>query len=81
MPGRMTEFGTAPVTSMPSKAESTEIAGVISESPKNSAAPTTPSTSAAAVSRGLPRSLRCRRAVRARMPPSPWLSAFMIRPM
>ena len=84
-PGTITALGTAAATSMPSKAESTEIAGVITESPKNSAAPTTPSTSATDASRGPtppgPCSLRSTSAVRARMPPSPWLSARMIRPM
>ena len=59
---------------MPSTADSTEMAGVITLSPKNRAAPNMPSRTAAATTR---RALtRCRiRAARAMMPPSPSLSA------
>ncbi len=61
----------------PSTADSTEIAGVIMLSPKNSAAPKSPrqpSTIGRAVARGWPASRRSR-VISAMMPPSPWLSA------
>ena len=58
-------------TSMPSTAESTEIAGVIIPSPKNSEAPKMPSATSA-TSRGCRRSATRRTsAIRARIPPSP----------
>ena len=63
-------------TSRPSTADSTEIAGVIMLSPKNSDAPKMPSATRIACVRRLPRT-PCRRikVISARMPPSPSLSA------
>ncbi len=61
-------------TSMPSTADSTEMAGVMTLSPKNSAAPNMPSRTAMATTRWA--ATRCRiRAASAMMPPSPSLSA------
>ncbi len=59
---------------MPSTALSTEIAGVIMASPKNSDAPAKPTTSSTPCSR--PAAGRARES-RAMVPPSPWLSARM----
>ena len=61
-------------TSRPSTAESTEIAGVMTESPKNRAAPKTPRSATSTEIRPGVR-LRRTRVARARMPPSPSLSA------
>ena len=61
-------------TSRPSTAESTEMAGVMTESPKNSAAPKTPRRATAeAIRPGF--KLRRTLVARARIPPSPSLSA------
>ena len=63
----------AGVTSVrPSTADSTEIAGVITESPRNIAAPITPSSSTSGVRRP---SARVASAVSDSVPPSPLLSA------
>ena len=57
-------------TSSPATAESTEMAGVIMPSPKNSPAPMMPTMPSAARVES-ERATRCARAMRARMPPSP----------
>ena len=64
----------------PSTADSTEIAGVIMLSPKNSAAPNIPSAARVAAVRR-PRGLLDRRnsVISAMMPPSPLLSARITR--
>ena len=62
------------MTFSPSTAESTEMAGVMQPSPKNSAAPTMPSMETSQRPRGV-RATRWAKAMRARMPPSPRLSA------
>ncbi len=64
-------------TSRPSTADSTEIAGVITPSPKNRQAPAIP-TRARALRVPVPTETRCANAISARMPPSPRLSACMI---
>ena len=64
-------------TSRPSTADSTEIAGVITPSPKNRQAPAMP-TRASALRMPVPTETRCASAISARMPPSPRLSARMI---
>ena len=56
----------------PSTAESTEIAGVIIASPKNSAAPAMPSSG---MRRPRSPTACCASAIRLNVPPSPWLSA------
>jgi hypothetical protein len=56
----------------PSTADSTEIAGVITASPKKNAAPAMPSPSSRDT---LPWATRWPSAIRAKMPPSPSLSA------
>ena len=66
------------ITSSPSTAESTEIAGVIIASPKNIAAPKMPRPTSHQRSRPWRSVPRETSAVSARMPPSPWLSARMI---
>ena len=58
-------------------AEVTEIAGVIMPSPKNSPAPKMPRVTRMNVR---PIRLRLTRAVRAMIPPSPWLWARMMKP-
>ncbi len=60
---------------MPSTADSTEMAGVITLSPKNSDAPMTPSSTAVDTSAVRPATLRRISAASAMMPPSPSLSA------
>jgi hypothetical protein len=68
-----TECSNAGVTSVkPSTADSTEIAGVITASPRNMEAPTTPSRNTSAVRRP---NARVASAVKDRVPPSPLLSA------
>src|SRR6516165_5756121 len=63
-------------TSTPSTADSTEMAGVIMLSPKNSEAPKIPSPASTALARVPPGSARRRiRAISAMIPPSPSLSA------
>jgi len=63
-------------TLSPSTADSTEIAGVIMLSPKNSDAPKIPNAASASLVRRPPRTPRRRISViSARMPPSPSLSA------
>jgi len=63
----------AGVTSVkPSTADNTEIAGVMTASPKNMEAPTTPSRNTSAVRRP---NARVASAVKERVPPSPLLSA------
>src|SRR6516162_4745747 len=63
-------------TSTPSTAESTEMAGVIMLSPKNSEAPKIPSAASTALARAPPGRARRRiRAISAMIPPSPSLSA------
>ena len=57
---------------MPSTAESTEIAGVITASPKNSEAPSMPITR---IQAGRPRKLPRASAISDSIPPSPRLSA------
>ena len=64
-------------TSSPSTADSTEIAGVITPSPKNRQAPAIP-TRARKLRIRAPAETRCASAISARMPPSPRLSARMI---
>ena len=66
------------ITSSPSTAESTEIAGVIIASPKNIAAPKMPRPTSHQRSRPWRSVPRETSAVSARMPPSPLLSARMI---
>ena len=68
-------------TFSPSTADSTEIAGVIMLSPKNSAAPNTPrpaSMSLMFAGISSPISRICE--ISAMIPPSPWLSARITRP-
>jgi hypothetical protein len=67
-------------TLSPSTADSTEIAGVIMLSPKNSAAPKMP-TAASLVAHRPPPPLPHRRSsvISAMMPPSPWLSTRMAK--
>lgn len=62
-------------TCAPSIAESTEIAGVIMLSPKNSDAPNTPSTASASATRRLLGAPRRISVISAMIPPSPSLSA------
>ena len=63
-------------TLTPSIADSTEIAGVIMLSPKNSEAPKIPSTASAALVRRPPGTPRLRiKVISAMIPPSPSLSA------
>ena len=63
-------------TSTPSTADSTEIAGVIMPSPRNSDAPKIPSAASSIFVRRAPETCpRRRRVMRAMMPPSPSLSA------
>ena len=69
-------LGTA--TFRPSTAESTEIAGVIMLSPKNSAAPSTPRVISPTV-RVVRFLTPCSRPVSARTPPSPLSSARMMK--
>ena len=68
------------MTLSPSTADKTDIAGVIIESPKNSAAPNNPSAARNHVVRR-PRVPVPRRSsvISAMMPPSPWLSARITR--
>ena len=67
-------------TCTPSIADSTEIAGVIMLSPKNSDAPNTPSAARiSAVRRPLGAPRRRIRVISAMMPPSPSLSACITR--
>ena len=62
-------------TSTPSTAESTEMAGVIMLSPKNSEAPKMPSAASIALARAPPGRARRRiKAINAMMPPSPSLA-------
>ena len=63
-------------TSMPSMADSTEMAGVIAPSPNSRQAPPMPIRAMTDRMRGLT-ALRWARAISARMPPSPLLSARM----
>jgi hypothetical protein len=65
----------------PSIADSTEIAGVITPSPKNSAAPNRPMPTNTMRRRDWPGSPRRLSASSAMMPPSPWLSARMMKAM
>jgi hypothetical protein len=62
------------MTFKPSTAESTEMAGVMQPSPKNSAAPAMPSRDTSQRPRGV-RATRCASAISASTPPSPRLSA------
>ena len=64
-------------TFSPSTADSTEIAGVITPSPKNSAAPAMPITTTTQRPRVVTL-VRSANAISARMPPSPRLSARMM---
>ena len=66
------------ITSIPSTAESTEIAGVIIASPKNIADPKMPRPTSHQRSCAWPSVPRDTSAVSARMPPSPRLSARMM---
>ena len=67
-------------TSMPSTADSTEMAGVIMLSPKNSDAPKIPSRASRSFVRWLPgTAIRRIRVMRERIPPSPSLSARSTR--
>ncbi len=72
--GSTTSLNCGSVTSTPSIAERTEIAGVMMPSPKNRQAPVMP-TSARMLRVPVPRETRCASAISARMPPSPRLSA------
>ena len=72
--GSTNSFSAGLETSSPSTAERTEIAGVITPSPKNRQAPPMPTSASVAFSRG-PCATRCASAISARMPPSPRLSA------
>src|SRR3546814_992752 len=65
-------------TSRPSTADSTEIAGVITPSPKNSEAPKMPRMPTTYVDREPLRSVRWASVISAMMPPSPSLSARMM---
>jgi hypothetical protein len=65
-------------TSRPSTAPSTEIAGVITPSPKNSEAPKMPRMPTTYAERDPLRSVRWVSAISAMMPPSPSLSARMM---
>ena len=67
----------ASTTVMPSTADSTDMAGVMMASPKNSAVAITPSSTSCA-ERVSPGDRREMRAIRARLPPSPRLSARMM---
>ena len=68
------------MTLRPSTAESTEIAGVIMLSPKNSAAPKMPSAASTAAARRPRAGTHLRTSViSAMIPPSPWLSARITR--
>ncbi len=78
--GTMKRCRPGAITSRPSTAPSTEIAGVITPSPKNSAAPNRPSMTIHQRPRWLERTLRWASAVSAMMPPSPLLSARMMKP-
>jgi hypothetical protein len=62
-------------TFRPSTADSTEIAGVIMLSPRNSDAPKIPSAASASFVRWLPDAVRRIKVISARIPPSPSLSA------
>ena len=62
----------------PSTADNTEIAGVITLSPKNNAAPASPAITAHQRSRGRSRNARCASASSAMIPPSPLLCARMM---
>jgi hypothetical protein len=64
-------------TSRPSTAESTEIAGVIIESPKNSDAPKMPTAISDPSAAGFAPERRTSSAISAMIPPSPSLSARM----
>lgn len=65
-------------TSRPSTADSTEMAGVMTPSPKNSEAPKMPRMPTTYIEREPPGNVRWASAVSAMMPPSPSLSARMI---
>ena len=65
-------------TSKPSTALSTEMAGVIMLSPKNKAAPSAPAIVTGQRNMDVLLRLCVTRAVSAKMPPSPWLSARMM---
>ena len=68
-------------TSVPSTAESTEIAGVMMPSPYKRPAPATAETAQAWAARFVSGFFACRtRAKSAKMPPSPSLSAFVMKP-
>ena len=79
--GTISSSSPGSITFTPSTADSTEIAGVIMLSPKNSAAPKMPSEASSAVRRLLPASPphRVSRVIRAMMPPSPWLFTRITR--
>ena len=66
-------------TPRPSTADSTVIEGVITPSPKNSAAPSTAANMTSLRVRGYWRVARCASAIIAMMPPSPLLSARMMK--
>src|SRR6185437_12067658 len=68
-------------TPRPSTADNTVIDGVITPSPKNSAAPSTAASTTSLRVRGYLRVARCASAIIAMMPPSPLLSARMIKVM
>src|SRR6185437_4546405 len=68
-------------TPRPSTAESTVIDGEITPSPKNSAAPSTAASTTSLRVRGYCRVARCASAIIAMMPPSPLLSARMMKVM
>ena len=72
--GRTYSFKVGAATSNPSTADNTEIAGVMTPSPKNRQAPTMPTMASVLRIEALT-ATRCASAISARMPPSPWLSA------
>ncbi len=72
-------LSTGVATSRPSTAESTEIAGVTMPSPKNIAAPRMPTIMIQRSWRGLPLASASASAMSAMMPPSPRLSARMMK--
>ena len=74
--GRTNSCKCGETISSPSSAESTETAGVMMPSPKNRQAPEMPTKARMTRSRSLA-TPRWARAIRARMPPSPRLSARM----
>ena len=74
--GTISSCASGKLTLRPSTADMTEIAGVITPSPKNRQAPPIPISAMVRLTRS-DVAVRCASAIRARMPPSPRLSARM----